>query len=130
MTNGGQIGLCLVMRQFNTVQHEMLSAMLMDAFSDSDAGFLIRYRFNGNLFNLRRLQVKTKVQLDVLDELLYAADSMEANSGKKAKGHGLKDVDKLTYPGSILSRVVHIDDKVTARFAANVQMSGAKWNQA
>ena len=51
-------------------------------FSDSDAGFLIRYRFNGNLFNLRRLQAKTKVQLDVLAELLYA-DSMEANSGKK-----------------------------------------------
>ena len=29
---------------------------------------------NGNLFNLRRLQAKTKVHTDVLDELLYADD--------------------------------------------------------
>ena len=41
----------------------MFSAMLMDAFQDSDTGFPIRYRFDGNIFNLRRLQTKTKVQL-------------------------------------------------------------------
>ena len=50
----------------------MFSAMLMDAFQDSDTGFPIMYRFDGNIFNLRRLQAKTKVQTDVLDELLYA----------------------------------------------------------
>ena len=47
----------------------MFSAMLMDAFQDSYTGFPIRYRFDGNIFNLRRLHVKTKVQTDVLDEL-------------------------------------------------------------
>ena len=31
-----------------------------------------------NIFNLRRLQAKTKVQTDVLDELLYANNSSEA----------------------------------------------------
>ena len=31
----------------------MFSAMLMDAFQDSDTGFLIRYRFDGNIFNCR-----------------------------------------------------------------------------
>ena len=47
----------------------MSSDMLMDAFQDSDTGFPIRYRFDGNILNLRRLQAKTKVQTDVLDEL-------------------------------------------------------------
>ena len=52
----------------------MFSAMLMDTFQDSDTDFPIRYRFDGNIFNPRRLQAKTKVQPDVLDELLYADD--------------------------------------------------------
>ena len=52
----------------------MFSAMLMDTFQDSDTGFPIRYRFDGNILNPRRLQAKTKVQTDVLDELLYADD--------------------------------------------------------
>ena len=60
------------------------SAMLMDAFQDSDTGFPIRYRFDGNIFNLRRLQAKTKVQTDVLDELLYA-DDMDKNANTEAK---------------------------------------------
>ena len=62
----------------------MFSAMLMDAFQDSDTGFPIRYRFDGNIFNLRRLQAKTKVQTDVLDELLYA-DDMDKNASTEAK---------------------------------------------
>ena len=67
----------------------MFSAMLMDAFHDSDTGFPIRYRFDGNIFNLRRLQAKTKVQTDVLDELLYADDmDKNAHRGKNAKSHG------------------------------------------
>ena len=61
----------------------MFSAMHMDAFQDSDTGFLIRYRFDGNIFNLTRLQAKTKVQTDVLDELLYA-DDMDKNASSEA----------------------------------------------
>ena len=57
----------------------MFSAMLMDAFQDSDTGFPIRYRFDGNIFNLRRLQAESKVQADVLDELLFA-DDMDKNA--------------------------------------------------
>ena len=62
----------------------IFSAMLMNAFQDSDTGFPIRHRFDGNIFNLRRLQAKTKVQTDVLDELLYA-DDMVNNASSDAK---------------------------------------------
>ena len=68
-----------------------LSAMLMDAFQDSDTGFPIRHRFDGNIFNFRRLQTKTKVQTDVLDELLYADDmDKNASSGAKSKEPWIK----------------------------------------
>ena len=70
VTNGVKLGCVLAPTLFSM----MFSAMLMDAFQDSDTGFPIRYRFDGNIFNLRRLQAKTKVQTDVLDELLYADD--------------------------------------------------------
>ena len=46
--------------------------------------FPIRYRFDGNIFNLRRLQAKTKVQTIVLDELFYA-DDMVKNTSSEAK---------------------------------------------
>ena len=67
----------------------MFSAMLTDAFQDVDAGFPIRYRFDGKLLNLRRLQAKSKVQTDVVDKLLYADDLAGRKCqirGKKCKG--------------------------------------------
>ena len=125
VTNGVKQGCVLAPTLFSM----MFSAMLMDAFQDSDTGFPIRYRFDGNIFNLRRLQAKTKVQTDVLDELLYA-DDMDKNANTEAKmqramdqvsitvnGQKLKVVDKFTYLGSTLSRAVHIDDEITARIA-------------
>ena len=57
----------------------MFSAMLMDAFQDSDTDFPIRC-FNGKIFNLRRLQAKTKVQTKVLDEFIYADNMDNKNS--------------------------------------------------
>ena len=65
----------------------MFSAMLTDALQDVDAGFPIRYRFDGKLLNLRRLQAKSNVQTDVVDKLLYADDRAEnAKSEEKCKG--------------------------------------------
>ena len=61
----------------------MFSVMLADAFQDVDAGFPIRYRFDGKLLNLRRLQAKSKVQTDVVDKLLYADDLAEKKNKKK-----------------------------------------------
>ena len=48
----------------------MFSAMLTDAFQDGDNGIPIRYLFDGKLFSVRRLQAKSKVQTEVLDEVL------------------------------------------------------------
>ena len=45
---------------------------------------LIRYRFDDKLFNLRRLQAKSKVQTGVLDELLYS-DDMVKNANSEIK---------------------------------------------
>ena len=58
----------------STLFSMMFSAMLTDAFQDGDNGIPIRYRFDGKLFNLRRLQAKSKVQTEVLDEFLFVVD--------------------------------------------------------
>ena len=58
----------------STLFSMMFSAMLTDAFQDGDNGIPIRYRFDGKCFNLRRLQAKSKVQTEVLDEFLFAND--------------------------------------------------------
>ena len=58
--------------------------MLTDAVQDCDEGFPIRYRFDGKLFNLRRLQAKSKVQTGVLDKLLYA-DDMAKNASTERR---------------------------------------------
>ena len=49
LTNGIKEGCVMAPTLFSM----MFSAMLMDAFQDSDTDFPIRYRFVGNIFNLR-----------------------------------------------------------------------------
>ena len=80
VTNGVKQGCVMALSVFSM----MFSAMLNDAFQDSDTDFPIRYRFDGNVFNLRRLQAKTKMQTNVLDELLYA-DDIDKNASPEAK---------------------------------------------
>ena len=96
VTNGVKQGCVMAPTLFSM----MFSARLTDAFQDVDAGFPIRYRFDGKLLNLRRLQAKSKVQTDVVDKLLYADDLAEnAKSEEKMQG------------------AVHVDNEVTARTA-------------
>ena len=80
VTNGVKQGCVMATTMFSM----MFSAMLMGVFQDSDTGFPIRYRFDGNIFSLRRLQANYKVQTVVLDELLYA-DDMDKNASSEAK---------------------------------------------
>ena len=149
--------------------------MLTDAFQDGDNGIPIKYRFDGKLFNLRRLQAKSKVHTEMLDEFLFADDMAKGApteekmqkgvdqvsdscdsynltiSIKKTvvyqpapgkpykeptitvKGQRLQMVDKFTYLGSTLSRVVHIDDEVNARIAkasaAFGRLRGSIWDR-
>jgi hypothetical protein len=48
--------------------------MLTDAFRDGNTGIDIKYRIDGKLFNLRRLQAKSKVKTYNINELLFADD--------------------------------------------------------
>ncbi|KYO38755.1 hypothetical protein Y1Q_0023447 [Alligator mississippiensis] len=50
----------------------MFSAKLIDAFHDYDIGVEISYWIDGKLFNLRRLQAKTKLQEVTVHDLLFA----------------------------------------------------------
>ena len=84
VTNGVKQGCVMAPTLFSM----MFSAMLTDAFQDVDAGFPIRYRFDGKLLNLRRLQAKSRVQTDVVDKLLYA-DGLAENAGSEEKCKGL-----------------------------------------
>ena len=70
MKNGVKQGCVLASTLFSMI----VTAMLTDAFQDDDNDIPIRYRFDGKLFNLRRLQAKSKVQTEVLDEFLFADD--------------------------------------------------------
>ena len=79
MTNGVKQGCGLAPTLFCM----MFSAMLAYAFQDVGAGFSIRYRFDGKLLNLRRLQAKSTVQTDVVDKLLYADDLAENDKSEE-----------------------------------------------
>ena len=70
VSNGVKQGCVLASTLFSM----MFSVMLTDAFQDSDNGIPISYRFDGKLFNLRRLQAKSKVQTEMIDEFLIADD--------------------------------------------------------
>lgn len=59
----------------------MFNAMLNDTLLKSDAGINIRYRVNGKLFNLRRLQAITKVKETDLKD--FFADDCTLNTDSK-----------------------------------------------
>ena len=90
VTNGVKQGCVLAPTLFSMI----FSAMLTDAFQNSENGIPIRYRFDGKLFNLRRLQAKSNVQTEVLDEFLFA-DDME-NGGAPTEEKIQKGVDQVS----------------------------------
>ena len=85
VTNGVKQGCVLASTLFSMV----FSVMLTDAFQDGDNGIPIKYRFDGKLFNLRRLQAKSKV----LDEFLFADDMAK---GARTEEKMQKGVDQVS----------------------------------
>ena len=74
----------------------MFSSIPKNAFQDVDVGFPIRYRFYVKLLNLRRLQAKSKVQTDVVDNLY--ADDLAENVKSEEKMQGAVDrMSKATH---------------------------------
>ena len=102
-TNGVKLG-CVVSPILFIM---MFSVMLMDVFQDRDTGFPIRYHFDGNFFNLRRLQAKTKMQTDVLDVFLYA-DGMDKNASSDAKMQGTLDQVSKSFDDLSISTERHV----------------------
>ncbi|KAJ1200347.1 hypothetical protein NDU88_004171 [Pleurodeles waltl] len=71
VTNGLKQGCILAPTLFSV----MFSAMLLDAVcDDEESSIKIRYRTDGRLFNLQRLQAKTKVGEDSACDFLFADD--------------------------------------------------------
>ena len=70
VTNGVKQGCVLAPTLFSI----MFSAMLTDAFRDGNVGIPTNYRTDGKLFNLRRLQAKTKIMADIIRDFLFADD--------------------------------------------------------
>ena len=89
VTYGVKQGCVLALTLFSM----MFSAMLTAVFQHGDNGIPFRYRFDGKLFNLRRLQAKSKVPTEVLDEFLFADDMAK---GAPAEEKMQKDGDQVS----------------------------------
>ena len=51
------------------------AVLLMHAFKDCEVGVMLQFRTSGKVFNLRRMNAKSKVSQDLIRELLYADDA-------------------------------------------------------
>ena len=70
----------------------MFLAMLTDSFGNGDVGINIKYRTDGQLFNLRRLQAKTKVQSVTIRDFFADDGALNASTVEDMQ----KSVDKFS----------------------------------
>ena len=61
----------------------VFSAMLEIAFHDGTDSMTIRYRTDGKLFNLRRLQARTKVKEERVRDFLFADECAAVNASSE-----------------------------------------------
>ena len=88
VTNGVKQGCALGSTLFSM----MYFAMLTDSLQDGENGIPIRYRFDGKLCNLRRLQANSKVHTEMLDDFL--ADDIGKCAPREEKMQ--KSVDQVS----------------------------------
>ena len=89
VSNGVKQGCVLAPTLFSL----MFLAMPTDAFRNADVGKGIGYRTDGSVFNLRRLQSKTKVSTDNINDFLFA-DDCALNAATEAEMQ--RSVDKFS----------------------------------
>ena len=73
ISNGVKQGCVLAPTLFSIFFSMMLKQALVDL--DEDEGVYVRYRLDGSLFNLRRLQAHTKTHERLIQDLLFADDA-------------------------------------------------------
>ena len=73
----------------------IFSVMLFDAFCGSDIRIDIRCRADSSVFNFRRLQAKTMVKTDIVNEFLFA-DGCALNATTKATMQNSVDKFSIT----------------------------------
>ena len=99
----------------------MFSAIPADAFKDCDACFPSRFRINGNLFNLW-LEVKSKIQTEVLDYLLYT-DCAAKNVLTEKMQETMDRISQVCDNYDLTIRTKNIG------VGYNQHMESPKWNQ-
>ena len=87
VTNGVKQGCVMAPTLFSM----MFSALLLDVFKTLMLVFSIRYRFDGKLLNLRRLQAKSKVQTNVVDKLIAMQGTWQKMPKSEEKMQGAVD---------------------------------------
>ena len=109
----------------------MFSAMLTDAFQDGDNGIPIMYRFDEKLFNLRRLQAKSKVQTEVLDEFLFADDMAKCAPTEEKMQKGVDQVsnscDNNDLTISIKKTISQHLENLTRSLPSQWKVNDCKW---
>ena len=86
VTNGTKQGCVLAPTLFVPT---VFSLVLLDTFQDLDRGVYIQFRSEGGLFNLRRLQARTKTLKMLIRDMLFADDCALV-------AHSLKDIQLIT----------------------------------
>ncbi len=74
ITNGVKQG-CVLAQTLFSIFFSMMLKKAMEVLDDDDDGVYVRYRMDGSLFNLRRLQAHTKTLEQLILDLLFADDA-------------------------------------------------------